>query len=71
MRIINFYEMSVKPYPIQEEESSVPTANEPTVQEAVRKRRYPMAEAMKSSITLEELDSHLTDLIHRHYHPEA
>lgn len=28
-------------------------------------------EELAQCITLEELDRHLTELIHRHYHPEA
>lgn len=30
-----------------------------------------MSEVMSHSLTVEDLDAHLTELIHRHYHPEA
>ena len=30
-----------------------------------------MGEVISRSITLEELDQHLTSLIHNHYHPEV
>lgn len=54
------------------EDASLGTmAAEPSMHEVIYKRKFPLAEAMKTSITLEEMDRRLTGLIHRHYHPEA
>lgn len=44
---------------------------EPSLQEVIHKRRFPLAEAMKTSITLEEMDRRLTEKIYRHFHPES
>ena len=44
---------------------------EPSLQEVIYKRRFPLAEAMKTSITLEEMDRRLTEKIYRHFHPES
>ena len=59
--------MNVKPYPI--DEGGVAMAAEPSVQETITKRHVSMAEVMRHSITLEELDKHLDTLINKHYHP--
>ncbi len=63
--------MSIKPYTNHDEESDPMVASEPVMQEMIAKRRHSLAKAMETSMTVEELDHHLTDLIHRHYHPEA
>ena len=47
------------------------SVSEPSMNEVIYKRRFPLAEAMKTSITLEELDRRLTDMIHHHYHHES
>ena len=47
-------QMSKIPYPIEEDESCPHMANEPSFQEMIQKRRFPLSEAMKTSITLEE-----------------
>lgn len=63
--------MSVKPYTNPDEESNHEVAAEPAMQEMIAIRRHSLAKAMETSMTMDELDRHLTDLIHRHYHPEA
>lgn len=63
--------MSVKPYSNLDEESNPMVASEPAMQEMIVKRKYSLAKAMETSMTVDELDRHLTKLIHRHYHPEA
>ncbi|MCR4930826.1 MAG: hypothetical protein K5918_00105 [Bacteroidales bacterium] len=63
--------MSVKPYINLDEESNPMVASEPAMQEMIAKRKCSFAKAMETSMTVDELDHHLTDLIHRHYHPEV
>lgn len=62
--------MSVKPYS-NDEENKPMVASEPVMREMIAKRKHSLAKAMESSMTVDELDRHLTELIHRHYHPEA
>ncbi len=45
--------------------------SEPTMNGVVHDCSIPLAEAMKTSITLEELDGRLSDKIYRQYHPES
>lgn len=63
--------MSVEPYPNHDKESNHEVAAEPAMQEMIAIRRHSLANAMEISMTVDELDRHLTDLIHSHYHPEA
>lgn len=63
--------MSVKPYTNLDDDCNSMMAAEPAMQEMIAKRKYSLAKAMETSMTVEELDRHLTELIHRHYHPEA
>lgn len=63
--------MSVKPYNYPDEESNPTMASEPVMQEMIAKRKYSFVKAKESGMTVDELDRHLTELIHSHYHPEA
>lgn len=63
--------MSVEPYSNTEEQDKQSKVSEPAMQEMISKRKYALSKAMENSITLDDLDHHLTELIHRHYHPEA
>ena len=63
--------MSVKPYTNPDEESNSIDVSDPSMQEMSANRKYSIAEAMKNSMTMDELDRHLSEIIHRHYHPEA
>lgn len=58
-----------KDYPIEEPE--LQEVNEPQVQyiaPAQKSLRTLTDEELERSMTLEELDAHLTELIHQHYH---
>ena len=46
-------------------------AAEPSMHEVIYKRRFPLAEAMKTSITLEESRRLMEERVYRFYHPEA
>ena len=62
------YEMA-KDYPIEDTENQV--VNEPQVQYVApvqKTLRTLTDEEIERSMTLEELDTHLTELIHQHYH---
>ena len=63
--------MSIKPYTNPDEQRIPTVAAEPTVQEMIAKRNHSFSKAMETSMTLDELDRHLTEIIHRHYHAEA
>lgn len=63
--------MSVEPYTNPDEESNSLEVSEPSMQEMSAKRKHSIAEAMENSMTLDELDRHLSEIIHRHYLPEA
>jgi hypothetical protein len=60
-------QMSKIPYPIEEDESCPHTASEPSFQEMIQKRRFPLSEAMKTSITLEESRKIMEDRIARRF----
>ncbi|MBR3578554.1 MAG: hypothetical protein IKN98_07215 [Bacteroidales bacterium] len=58
-----------KDYPIEDTENQ--EVNEPQVQYAApvqKTLRTLTDEEIERSMTLEELDAHLTELIHQHYH---
>ena len=62
------YEMA-KDYPIEDTENQ--EVNEPQVQYVApvqKTLRTLTDEEIERSMTLEELDTHLTELIHQHYH---
>lgn len=63
--------MSVKPYTNPDEESNSLEVSDPSMQEMSAKRKYSIAEAMENSMTVDELDRHLSEIIHRYYLPEA
>ena len=44
---------------------------EPSMHEVIHKRRFPLAEAMKTSITLEESRRLMEERVYKFYHPEA
>ena len=62
--------MSIKQYSFEEEESCTPIASEPSIQEIINTRRFPLSEAMKSCVTLEESRKIMEERIYKHYHPE-
>lgn len=63
--------MIVEPYIDPDEEINSIDVSDPSMQEMCAKRKYSIAEAMENSMTMDELDRHLSEIIHRHYHPEA
>ena len=63
--------MSVKRYSNPDEESNSIDVSDPSMHEMCAKRKYSIAEAMENSMTMDELDRHLSEIIHRHYLPEA
>ena len=44
---------------------------EPSMHEVIHKRRFPLAEAMKTSITLEESRRLMEERVYKFYHPKA